>query len=261
MSGPEAEIERLRRALDAWGAAGHTLDLWWRDDDLRQPTEALEPLLAMADETGWAPGLAVVPDGMDGEGLAHRLTATGAEVLVHGYAHRNHARPEAKKCEFPASRPLAEMSADALSGLELLRTVFTAKCLSCFVPPWNRIAPVFIKALTGCGYEGLSVYGPRSAVPPAPGLRCANTHIDVIEWRGNRRFIGIEAVCAAITAHLAACRSGAADSLEPCGLLTHHLVMVDADWRALSALAGELAAHEAVRLRAPSDCFRAERKD
>jgi hypothetical protein len=255
MSESTASPDELRRALDASAEAGRPLDFWWRDDDLQRPGGELEPLLALAGSTGWVPGLAVVPDGMDTEGLKARLEGTGAELLVHGFAHRNHAGAGEKKCEFPGTRPMDGMCRDAAEGFRRLNAAFGRACLPCFVPPWNRIAPELIAELTVCGFTSLSTFGPRRAAEPAPGLKCVNTHIDVIDWRGTRRFVGIGAARAAIIRHLAAVRAGAAQAEEPCGLLTHHLIMVEQDWRELGTLAAELDAHEAVRLCAPSDCF------
>ncbi|WP_323797798.1 polysaccharide deacetylase family protein [Nisaea sp.] len=245
----------LLRELDRWASDRLTATIWWRDDDLQRPTPALEPLLAMADATGWAPGLAVVPEGADTDALAARLTGTGAELLVHGFAHRNHAAAGEKKSEFPASRPLSDSCRDAREGLTRLRQALPDRLLPCFVPPWNRIAPDLVDCLTDGGFTGLSTFGPRHALEAAPGLRRVNTHIDVIDWRGTRNFVGTGAVAAALASHLEARRSGRVDAEEPSGLLTHHLVMVDEDWRALETLALELKSHAAVDLIAPRDCF------
>ncbi|WP_193185207.1 polysaccharide deacetylase family protein [Nisaea sediminum] len=255
MSGGAATPDELRRALDASAEAGRPLDFWWRDDDLQRPGAELEPLLALVGATGWVPGLAVVPEGMDADGLLARLAETGAELLVHGFAHRNHATAGAKKCEFPGTRSTDEMCRDAAQGLHRMNAAFGGSCLPCFVPPWNRIAPELIAELAACGFSALSAFGPRRTAEPAPGLKCVNTHIDLIDWRGTRRFVGIGAVRAAIIRHLAAVRAGGAEAEEPCGLLTHHLIMVEQDWHALGVLVAELAAHEGVRLFAPSDCF------
>ncbi|WP_193172289.1 polysaccharide deacetylase family protein [Nisaea nitritireducens] len=245
----------LLHELDRWASAGLTAEIWWRDDDLQRPTPALEPLLAMADAAGWAPGLAVVPEGADTDALTSRLAGTGAEFLVHGFAHRNHAAADEKKCEFPASRPLPDRCRDAREGLIRLREAFPDRLLSCFVPPWNRIAPDLVERLCESGFTGLSTFGPRPASMAAPGLRRVNTHIDVIDWRGTRKFVGTDTVATALASHLEARRMGRADAEEPSGLLTHHLVMVDEDWRALEALVLELKSHEAVSLIAPRDCF------
>lgn len=246
---------RLLQELDRWASAGRTAEIWWRDDDLQHPTPALEPLLAMADTAGWVPGLAVVPEDADTDALTSRLTGTRAELLVHGFAHRNHAPADEKKCEFPACRPLSDRCRDAREGLTRLRAAFPDRLLPCFVPPWNRIAPDLVDRLAGSGFTGLSTFGPRSASTAAPGLRRVNTHIDVIDWRGTRKFVGKGAVAAALASHLETRRTGRADPEEPSGLLTHHLVMVDEDWRALGALVLEMTSHEAVSLIAPRDCF------
>ncbi|MEP3115949.1 polysaccharide deacetylase family protein [Nisaea sp.] len=247
--------EALLRELDRWAFDGKIARIWWRDDDLQRPTPALEPLLAMAYATGWAPGLAVVPEGSDTDALTSRLAGTGAELLVHGFAHRNHAEADEKKCEFPASRLLTDKCRDARDGLTRLREAFPFQLLPCFVPPWNRIAPDVVECLADCGFRGLSTFGPRHGLDAAPGLRCVNTHIDVIDWRGTREFVGREGVATALAFHLEARRFGRADAEEPSGLLTHHLVMVDEDWRALESLALGLKSHAAVDLIAPRDCF------
>lgn len=245
----------LLRELGRWDAEGLTATIWWRDDDLQRPTPALEPLLAMAEATEWVPGLAIVPEGADMGGLAARLAGAGTELLVHGFAHQNHAANGEKKCEFPASRALDDKCGDARAALSALRDAFPELLLPCFVPPWNRIAPDLVEALPGCGFRGLSTFGPRQASSAVPGLRCVNTHSDVIDWRGTREFVGSGAVAAALAAHLEARRTGRADPAEPSGLLTHHLVMVGEDWRALEALMLEVKSHRAVELIAPHDCF------
>jgi len=245
----------LLSELDRWASDGLTARIWWRDDDLQRPTPALEPLLAMADATGWVPGLAVVPEGADADALTARLTGTGAELLVHGFAHRDHTAADEKKCEFPASRPLSARCRDAREGLTRLREAFPGLVLPCFVPPWNRMPLDLVNCLTDSGFTGLSTFGPRHAPEAAPGLRRVNTHIDVIDWRGTRKFVGTGVVADALASHLEARRTGRADAEEPSGLLTHHLVMVDEDWRALEAMVLELKSHEAVDLIAPRDCF------
>jgi hypothetical protein len=64
----------------------------------------------------------------------------------------------------------------------------------------------------------------------------ANTHVDIIDWRGTRGFCGEEAALAAAARHLAARRTGAADSSEPTGWLTHHEMHDGAAWNFLSYL-------------------------
>lgn len=252
MSG-RAEIDGLLRELDRWADAGQTARFWWRDDDLQHPGDALDPLLEMADATEWCPGLAVIPDGADSAALIRRFGEIDVEVLIHGFAHRNHAVAGAKKCEFPANRPLEEMVREVANALSALRAGFPDHLRPVFVPPWNRIAPELVAALAGCGYRALSTYGPRLLRMPEEPLRRLNTHVDVIDWRGDRRFIGTGAVAEGFRAHLAVRREGRADRGEASGLLTHHLVMIEEDWRRIGALFHEIRAHRAARLCSPSE--------
>jgi hypothetical protein len=63
-----------------------------------------------------------------------------------------------------------------------------------------------------------------------------NTHVDVIDWRGTRGFIGEQQALGAATAHLQARREGRADANEATGWLTHHLAHDDACWAFLERL-------------------------
>jgi hypothetical protein len=96
------------------------------------------------------------------------------------------------------------------------------------VPPWNRIAPEVREALPGLGYRGLSTFRPR----PAPSaLIEINTHLDIVDWSGTRRFVGEERALGDVIRHLRARRLREADRDEPTGLLTHHLAHDEACWR------------------------------
>jgi hypothetical protein len=81
----------------------------------------------------------------------------------------------------------------------------------------------------------------RRSAPGKPGvlrqglLQC-NAHVDVVDWRRNRAFIGDEAAVDRLVAHLRARRDGGADPDEPTGLLTHHLDMTEGAWRFVAAL-------------------------
>ena len=87
-----------------------------------------------------------------------------------------------------------------------------------------------------CSSHGLSAFGPRPRARPAPGLVQVNTHVDIVAWRGNRGFVGVQAALAQAVRHLAARRSGSADPDEPTGWLTHHLQHDAAAWRFLEQL-------------------------
>jgi hypothetical protein len=120
------------------------------------------------------------------------------------------------------------------------------------VPPWNRIAAALIPRLSDLGFAGLSTFTPRNAAEPAPGLWQINSHVDLIDWRNGRRFIGEVDAAARMAEVLGAQRLSATDPDEPTGLLSHHLVMPDEAWGFLSTLFALTNEHPGVRWCAPA---------
>ncbi len=252
----------LAREVDAWRAAGREAALWWRDDDAAAPSPALSRLLAL--RPGCPLGLAVIPAGAR-EALAAGLSGP-VDVLVHGFAHANHALAGERKSEYPAGRVAP---GELRAGRERLEAIFGGRALPVFVPPWNRMGADAAAALPAAGYEAVSGYRGRPE-GPLPRL---DTHVDLIDWRGGRRFAGDEAVLGALVDALAARRRArgpeppdasenpeAPADLPPIGVLSHHLAHDDAAWRFLEALlawveetpgVGWVRPRDALRGRAP----------
>jgi predicted glycosyltransferase len=233
--------EALRRAEDA----GVRLEVWWRDDDAVAATPALERLLGLARRHGLPLALAAIPARVQGS-LAPRLgEAPGTAVLVHGLAHANHAPLGARKAEFGPHRPLDAMTAELADALRLAIATFGPLALPVLAPPWNRIAPALVPALPGLGYAGLSTFGPRPAERPAPGLLQINSHIDPIDWRGDRGLRDRERLEAEFAEAIAARIAGLTD--EPIGLLTHHGAHDEAIWSFCEHVLERLSRSPAVR--------------
>ncbi len=243
----------LEAELDAWAAAGREAQIWWRDDDAAAPSPALERLLELAAGQAAPLALAVIPAKAEGA-LAALLDSRSAQtaVLQHGFAHVNNAGslagPGAKKCELvdPQARPA--VLDELRRGREGLAERFGRRFLPVLVPPWNRIAAALLPQLPGLGFAGLSTYKARTAAEAAPGLLQVNCHLDLMQWRPERRFLGAEATLALLSGHLAAKRQGTADPGEPSGILSHHEVHDGAAWDFLGELLARLTAHRAVRL-------------
>ena len=145
---------------------------------------------------------------------------------------------------------------DELSkGASRLRGLAGARCLPVLVPPWNRIDSALLPALPHAGFGGLSVYGPRSAGEPVPGLRQTNCHVDVVDWRGGRGFVGCDRALAAMVGHLAARRQQSVDPAESTGLLTHHAVHEESTWTFIARLFERTQRHPAARWFAPSEAI------
>jgi hypothetical protein len=245
--------------LDAWGAAGRAATFWWRDDDAIAPTSALDRLLEIAAAAGAAPALAVIPAGTS-QALADRLAGAAGQgaalaVLQHGYAHIDHGT--AKKSELGPERALALRLDELQRGAARMAALFGPLVLPVLAPPWNRIGADLAAALPGIGIAGLSCYNARPARLAAPGLVQANTHVDIVDWHANKRFLGAAGALALATGHLAARRLGRADRDEPTGLLTHHLVHGAAAWRFVGDFIVRTRAHPAARWLAPAQVFEA----
>ena len=244
----------LREELDAWHGAGRTVSLWWRDDDAMAPTPALDRLAGLARAHAVTVGLAVIP-ALARPSLAPWLESECAEVLQHGWAHGNHAADGQKRAELGAHRAPGVVAAELSKGFATLRELAGARFLPALVPPWNRIDEAVTSTLADVGFRGLSTFGPRRAAEAAPGIGQTNCHVDVVDWRGGRGFVGRDRAIAAVVAHLAARRERSADPAEPTGLLTHHAVHEESTWTFIDGFMALTKRHPAVRWLAPSDAI------
>jgi len=234
----------LAGELDRWSTAGLTVRAWWRDDDLSAPGPELDRLLEHVRALAVVPLLAVIPAGA-GTVLAERLDGEPVAIAVHGWSHANHERT-GRKAEFGPSRPLDQARSDLARARARIRDLFGPRAASVLVPPWNRIRPEFVAQLPGLGFDLLSTHGSRPSPGAVAGLVQINTHLDVIAWRGDRRFIGADAMARELAGRLAARRT--AGPAEPVGLLTHHLAMSPSDWSGFARVCTALMAHPAVRM-------------
>jgi hypothetical protein len=236
--------DRLTEELEGWRADGRTATLWWRDDDARQVTPALERLLALSHESDTPVALAVIPRDA-GDDLRRRLGGLGrVSVLQHGWGHDNHAPAADRQIEYGPHRPLGVMLDELAAGAARIRGF--AHGIAALVAPWNRIDDTLVPLLPGAGVVGLSVLGPRPARVPIPGLVCANVHIDIMNW-AESRFAGVEAAVGQMLDHLRRRRSGEVDASEPTGLMTHHLFHDDGCWWFIGELIRRTRTHPAVR--------------
>lgn len=242
----------LAEELDAWQAEGRTASLWWRDDDAVAPAPALDRLAGLARAHGVTVGLAVVP-ALAKSSLAPWIAPVRAEVLQHGWAHRSHAPDGEKKAELGHHRAPGVIAHELTRGRTKLRELAGDRWVPVLVPPWNRIDPALIPALPVAGFRGLSVYGPRSAAEPVPGVRQTNCHADVVDWRGGRGFVGCERALASVVGHLAARRKRSVDPAEPTGLLTHHAVHEERTWTFIARFLERTREHPAVCWLSPGE--------
>ena len=240
----------LETSLDAAARRGETIRLWWRDDDAGRGHPALHRLLDMAERHSAPLALAVVPAWLDVEAQGAIAAAAHVTVLQHGYAHHNHARNGAKSIEL-GGRPSDEIAHELRQGFDILEDGFGSAFLPVLVPPWNRIDRALFPHLQRLGYKGLSIYGYRDTPEAAPGVSLVNTHIDPVDWRGSRGFLGETTVLDRFIEHLI--------PDEPIGLLSHHLDMDETGWTFFDELFTVLRRHPAVRLCPAPYLFERER--
>jgi peptidoglycan/xylan/chitin deacetylase (PgdA/CDA1 family) len=234
----DAEKQRLLAALERPAARAKPIAFWWRDDDAVTDTPQLDRLLALAASHDLPLALAVIPENATGS-LARRLEREPrVAVLQHGWRHANHAAAGEKKIEL-GGRPAAEVLDELRRGLARLTELFPKTFLPVLVPPWNRIADAVREARREAGLIGLSTFGPA---PPSES-HCANTHLDIFDWRPTRPVTRARAF--AILADEIERRL--AGDPEPVGIMTHHLVHEAQSWALLEEIFGVLATHPGVK--------------
>lgn len=219
----------LHAELALWRRAGLTLPVWWRDDDAVRATPELEQLHDIAAELRLPVQLAVIPDKAERSLSRFVDHAPWLTPVVHGWRHTSHAPQGAKNAEF--GHPRDGAGAELARALRRAQDIFGPRLTPLFVPPWNRIAADYLPVLADLGYAGVSAYGGRDGAWAVPGLVQINTHVDPINWRGDRNLVAPEALIGGLVDTLERRRKGHADVLEPLGLLTHHLVHSEAIWR------------------------------
>ena len=235
----------LARELDAWDALGRRATLWWRDDDACRDSAALQRLFRIARDCGVPVAVAAIPAAA-GQSLVGAIErCSEATIVQHGYAHRNHAPAGERSAELGSHRALDACLAELDQGRDALQRLFGDRFMPVLVPPWNRIADEVVAAASSAGLRGVSCFGPRATAMPSPHIVQANTHVDLIAWRRDRRFIGADAAIERVVAHLRARRTGDVDAEEPTGILTHHLALEDAAFDFMETLCTEACGHDA----------------
>ncbi|MCB1743613.1 MAG: polysaccharide deacetylase family protein [Gammaproteobacteria bacterium] len=243
--------EALRIELDAWSEAGLIATFWWRDDDARTHTPALERLLQLAEAHSTPVALAVIPMSCE-RSLEMRVRhEPRVAILQHGIRHVNRAPATLKKVELWEGCDPEQVRDELRAGVRRLASLF-ARPLPVLVPPWNRIGGNHLQRLHESGFRGLSTFGPRQA---SSDVRRVNCHVDPIGWRHDRRFVGEEAALRQVLAHLRARRLANSDRDEPTGLLSHHLVHDESTWRFIQNLLAETGAHPVCRWLTAEETF------
>ena len=245
--------EAFAGELALWRDSGKVVELWWRDDDAGHPDPALSRLLKLASRKKVPLALAAVPAIAD-RAIFGEIDSEVA-VLQHGTDHQNRSAASDKKSEFPSAEPVDEALKRLLEGRKRLENAAGELVIPVLVPPWNRLSADLVPRLGAAGYRGLSTFSVRKVTHSAPGLVSINTHVDLIDWKGTRRFCGIDQALGQAVRHLAARRLGRADAQEPTGWLTHHAVHDEACWTFLEDLFDATQGTTGIHWCSPADLF------
>ncbi len=236
---------RLQRELDLWAESGQQASFWWRDDDAISETSPLQRLDSLSQTFDIPVSIAVIPASLKASLPKFLQQRAYFSVLQHGYSHSSYAAQGAKKIELGGERQLDIIVTELSDGYQRLASAFPDQFIPVLVPPWNRIESRVYEGLREIGLTGVSVAGARKTSYPFPDLLQINTHLDPINWRHGRGFIGSQVAIELLQQHLYLRRTTDSDSDEPTGLLTHHLVHDEAVWSFCASLFKHLNQHPA----------------
>jgi len=211
--------------LALWTKAGHAPVLWWRDDDARVATGALEQLLALSRRHD-APLTIAAIAGPSLSLLVRRVDSEPhVELAVHGFKHVNR-QPEGQGFgEIIDSDDIDWVRAQLRATVMLFHRAGVAPTL--FVPPWNNLTPQLLEALPDSSITAVSGFDQASGT--ADGVTRLDAHLDVLRWKGGGQFRGRWRILSRMR-RLMAQRRKTGQWDEPIGLLTHHLDHDKATW-------------------------------
>ena len=239
--------QRLDAELDAWRDGGRRADLWCRDDDACRDFARARPAAGNCAGRGGSRRARRHP----GAARARSRRCGGASPIRDGRPARLCApQPRAAgRAQLGAGEPAAG-EPDARRARRGPRAASRVEFRPAFPPragpaleshrpaAWSHDCP-------RAGFAGLSTFGPRAGVHPVPGLVQCNTHVDLIAWRRDRAFIGVDAAIDRLVLHLESRRAGVGDAAEPTGILTHHLDLDAPAWAFLADLFARTRDHGA----------------
>lgn len=231
--------DELVQHLDWFAERGRKIRFWWRDDDAIEPTPALERMLKLANDNGVDLALAVIPKDAT-QALAERLSdEPHAFVLQHGWQHKNFQLKEKreKAAELGSRRDPDELMAQLGEGKARLEALFGDRFIHAVVPPWNRIDPEIARRMPVIGLPGLSTFTFHNFPHPHQ----LQSHVDILKWKKQVRFIGWESARLRFDLQLTRRRN---TGHEPVGLLTHHLAHDETSFEFLEEFLAIAAHHD-----------------
>jgi len=232
---PEVLASMLRPALKRHLEAKKTIRIFLRDDDADEDLESLRQLFDVCLASSVPLNLEIIPEALTEAGIRlldnHKhLHPKLFELNQHGYSHQNHEK-EGRKCEFGSSRNFEQQLEDISRGKALLEKTFKDKFYPVYTPPWNRCTEDTLKVLDRLGFKVFSKDKGKTKAT-GYGFREISTTLDLYRWKGNPRMKAPEEIVEQLLIQM--------KEEAPIGLLLHHKVMGEAEFRFLDHLLGTL---------------------
>lgn len=226
----ENTTSRFELELGFWKAADQQPSMFLRDDDAVDISPELLKLTELVEQWAIPLLLAVIPRFATSE-LGNFVSSRELIIpAVHGFAHVNHAPENVKKCEFGDERTFKELMEDMEHGRRILQKLFPNNLSNLFVPPWNRIGEKALVASRLVGFNGVSGFSWKNNYE---GHNYLNTHVDIIDWKNDKKGKSTGAIITEISRSFEISRQ---NGFVPVGLLTHHLVHDEDAWAMLDEL-------------------------
>ena len=217
--------KNLENELKAWMDEGKKVKLWWRDDDAADLTDSFKKLLDLITRGSPPIVIAAIPSQISSKTVTAINTMPNKNIFVaqHGYSHSDNSSLGQKKIELGGEYSLECIKLQLKIGRAILEKRFPKRFVPVLVPPWNRIDPEIIPHLSHLNYLAISAFGTEDPYVVEIGLKELNCHIDIINWRNRRRFLGQDNILSIVCQLLRKYRSQKKVHDLPIGLLSHHI--------------------------------------
>lgn len=232
-------MERLKNELRKLNAAGQTINVFFRDDDVDEDEPTLRQLIEMFQRLQTPINLEIIPARLtdDCVRLLRRQDRSLFELNQHGWRHVNH-ETEGRKCEFGPSRSYEEKLTDLANGQARLNEAFGGDWSQVFTPPWNRCTTDTFRALDELGFAALSK---DQGNQPVAGYRFREISItlDLYRWKGEPAMKSPEHIVDELVRQV--------NEPNAVGIMLHHKVMNSAAFGFVGQLIETLRESAAVR--------------
>ena len=230
----ELSWKKLSDELKKWEGINRTPIFWLRDDDITKGNSNIFRLINLCESNDTSLYLAAIPAEIDLKLVNKIKDYSKVYFFQHGYTHRNHSPGKISKSEFSSIREIDTMNSEIQKGFKILSDCCGEKFLPVFVPPWNRMTEKLFPFLPKLGLKAYS--GKKTSFTKIKEIFIRDAHVDIINWKNNRKFIGEIIAIKEIVNQLVSTRKNQSVTTMPTCILTHHKVMGDDSFLFLETL-------------------------